>query len=162
MLAAFEQWGIEAAVKRFEGMFAFAVWDRVDRTLYLVRDPLGQKPLYYTWMNGVFLFGSELKALRPHPSFRPEINPAPWCCCCVIVIFRIRYSIYHGVHKLAPGSILAYRWLPLATVRGRDTSAYWSAADTVCARAGRPLARGRRGGPDQARSAAQGSGAAGT
>ena len=89
MLAAVEQWGVEGAVKRFEGMFAFAVWDRVERTLYLVRDPLGQKPLYYTWMNGVFLFGSELKAIRPHPAFKPEINAGA-------VVLLLRYSYILG------------------------------------------------------------------
>jgi asparagine synthase (glutamine-hydrolysing) len=97
----------------------------------LVRDSLGQKPLYYTWMNGVFLFGSELKALRPHPSFRPEINPGA-----LVLLLRHSYipepySIYNAVHKLAPGSILA---IPLAAARngqGAVHQRYWSAADTV-------------------------------
>ncbi|HXR34972.1 MAG TPA: asparagine synthase (glutamine-hydrolyzing) [Candidatus Binataceae bacterium] len=146
MLAAVEQWGVEGAVKRFEGMFAFAVWDRVERTLYLARDPLGQKPLYYTWMNGVFLFGSELKAIRPHPAFKPEINASA-----VVLLLRYSYildphSIYNGVHKLLPGSMLI---VPLAAARngqGAVHKRYWSAADT----AARALANPWREGEDAA------------
>jgi len=138
ILAAFEQWGIEPAVKRFQGMFALAVWDRIDRTLYLVRDPLGQKPLYYTWMGGVLLFGSELKALRPHPAFRPDINPGA-----LVLLLRHSYipdpySIYQGVHKLAPGSILVIPQVAACTGNGVIPRSYWSAADTVAGALGDP------------------------
>src|SRR6185312_4027726 len=73
MLAAFERWGPPDALPRFNGMFAFAVWDTAERVLYLCRDRAGEKPLYYTWADGALLFASELKALRAHPEFEGEI-----------------------------------------------------------------------------------------
>ena len=74
MLAAFEAWGLLDATRRMAGQFAFAVWDRETRTLYLARDRFGEKPLYCGWSGGTFLFGSELKALRAHPTMRSEID----------------------------------------------------------------------------------------
>jgi asparagine synthase (glutamine-hydrolysing) len=74
LLASVSRWGLEKALSRFNGMFAFALWDRSERKLHLVRDRLGEKPLYYGWMGKTFLFGSELKALRIHPVFKPDIR----------------------------------------------------------------------------------------
>ena len=69
LLAGFDAWGIEATIKKSIGMFAIALWDKQDRTLTLVRDRLGEKPLYYGWQGNTFIFGSELKALKVHPHF---------------------------------------------------------------------------------------------
>jgi asparagine synthase (glutamine-hydrolysing) len=107
MLAAISEWGIERAVERFVGMFAFAVFDRQARALYLVRDRLGIKPLYWSLSGGCLLFGSELRALMAHPSFRPEVDREA-----VSAFLRYSYvptpaTIFHGVHKLPPGSILS-------------------------------------------------------
>ena len=74
MLAAIAAWGLEAALKKFVGMFAFALWDRETRTLSLARDRLGEKPLYYGWQGATLLFGSELKALKAHPAFNATID----------------------------------------------------------------------------------------
>lgn len=75
ILRAWEQWG-EACVKRLRGMFAFAIWDRARQCLFLARDRLGVKPLYYALLaNGHLVFASELKALTAHPDFRREIDP---------------------------------------------------------------------------------------
>ena len=74
LLAAIDHWGVEAALGRIEGMFAFAFWDRAERTLTLARDRVGKKPLYYGWFGGSLLFGSELRALRAHPDFIGEID----------------------------------------------------------------------------------------
>lgn len=121
MLSAFEQWGVADSTPRFNGMFAFAVWDRVARLLHLGRDRLGEKPLYFGHAGDVFLFASELKALVCHPKFRPVIDrdiiplylrhnyiPAP-------------YSIYRGIKKLSPGCLLTIGADSETTI-----SRYWS------------------------------------
>lgn len=101
-----EQWG-EDCVRRFRGMFAFALWDRNRETLFLARDRLGKKPLYYTMLpNGEFIFGSELKALLLHPGLKRDIEPRA-----VEDYFAYGYvpdprTILKGVHKLAPGHAL--------------------------------------------------------
>ena len=74
LLAAIECWGLEEALRASTGMFALALWDREDRVLWLARDRIGEKPLYYGWQNGVFLFGSELKALAAHPAFAGDVD----------------------------------------------------------------------------------------
>ena len=73
ILACFQEWGIEA-VHRFIGMFAIGLWNEKERKMFLLRDRLGVKPLYYGWNEEVFWFGSELKALRCFSHWRPEIN----------------------------------------------------------------------------------------
>ena len=73
VLNAYAEWG-EAALDRFNGMFAFAVWDREERRLFLARDRYGIKPLYYTQQGGTFLFGSEVKAILAHPAYRTELD----------------------------------------------------------------------------------------
>jgi len=105
ILAGVELWGIEATVKRLIGMFAIAIWDNETRELTLVRDRMGEKPLYYGWHNGVFLFGSELKALAKHPAFIKSINNQA-----VASFFKYNYipaplSIYNNIFKLLPGYI---------------------------------------------------------
>lgn len=128
LLAAIDCWELEKALHAAVGMFAFALWDRKDRTLYLVRDRLGEKPLYYGWQNGVFLFGSQVKALAAHPAFEGDVDrdvlplllrnghiPSPW-------------SIYNGVRKLPAGT---YVKIPGGIPRGRggelpEPQRYWS------------------------------------
>ena len=68
LLAAVSEWGLEGALARFVGMFAFALWDKLERKLSLVRDRVGEKPLYYGRLGAAFVFGSELGALRVHPA----------------------------------------------------------------------------------------------
>jgi len=109
MLAACVQWGPEKAVQRFVGMFAIALFDRQTRTLHLVRDRLGVKPLYWTIADGVLLFGSELRALMAHPSFRREIDREA-----ISAVLRYSYipapaTIFRGVYKLPAASILSVR-----------------------------------------------------
>lgn len=106
MLEAFERWGVEAAVRRFNGQFAFAVWDEEARSLSLVRDRIGIKPLYYGWLNSTLVFASELDAFREHPGFEYDPNPQA-----VLALLEVGYipaplSINNRVYKLRPGSIL--------------------------------------------------------
>lgn len=106
---AWEVWG-EACVKRFRGMFAFAVWDRKRETLFLARDRLGVKPLYYAELpDGHFIFGSELKVLQQHPGLPRQVDPHA-----VEDYFAYGYipdpkTIYSNVYKLPPGFRMTLR-----------------------------------------------------
>jgi len=142
MLAAFSQWGVEKASRRFVGMFAFAVFDRTERALHLVRDRLGIKPLYWTSAGDHFLFGSELRALIAHPSFRKDIDREA-----VSAFLRYSYvptpaTIFRGVHKLPPGSILTIRPGGQPQIRS-----YWDLRDVVsqCPRDGVTAAEAANG-----------------
>ncbi len=106
MLASIVEWGLDAALRRFNGMFAFALWDRQERVLHLGRDRIGEKPLYYTRVGKTFLFASELKAIRRYPDFNPEINRDALALYLRYNYIPAPYSIYQGVYKLPPASIL--------------------------------------------------------
>ncbi len=100
---AWEQWGA-ACVERFNGMFAFALWDRSRQTLFLARDRLGEKPLYYTWLDDdTFLFASELKAILAHPRARREIDPTAVEDYLALGYVPDPKSIFKGIAKLSPG-----------------------------------------------------------
>ena len=140
LLAAFEHWGIKATLKRAYGMFAFALWDKQERTLTLARDRLGEKPLYYgraSDRSGTFLFASELKALLQHPEFEAEIDRE------AIGQF-VRYldvpaprSIYRRISKLLPGATLTVS-------EGADpvVELYWSGAEVARSGVANPLELG--------------------
>ena len=106
---AWEEWG-EDCVRRFNGMYAFAVWDSSSETLFLARDRFGEKPLYYTVLDdGEFLFGSELKALLLHPGLRRELDPQG-----LADYFSYGYvpdprTIYRNIFKLPPAHSLTLR-----------------------------------------------------
>lgn len=128
MLEAFRQWGVVAAVKRFNGMFAFALWDRTERVLYLVRDRIGEKPLYYGWMERTLFFGSELKALRAHPDFNCEINRDALALYLRHNYIPAPYSIYKGIYKLLPGTILT---ISPSKDASPNAIPYWSAREVA-------------------------------
>ena len=106
MLEAIERWGLQAAVGRFVGMFAFALWDRAERTLSLVRDRLGIKPVYYGMAGGDFIFASELKAILEYPRFDPKIDRHALTLYMRHAYVPSPHSIYEGISKLPPGYIL--------------------------------------------------------
>jgi len=112
MLEAIGTWGVEAALKKFTGMFAFALWDRGKRELTLARDRMGEKPIYYGWLGNVFIFGSELKALKAFPA-KEFTGQMPWEINRNALSLYLRYnyvpapySIYKGIWKLPPGSFV--------------------------------------------------------
>lgn len=129
ILAAVEAWGLERAVQRFIGMFAFALWDTHEGALHLVRDRLGVKPLFYGGTRDCLLFGSELRALTAHPSFSRELSPSA-----VGAYLRYGYvpgpaSIYRDARKVPPGTILTFQ---AASDQPSTKTTYWS-ADKVAA-----------------------------
>lgn len=127
MLACFERWGVAHAVARFNGMFAFAVWDRVRRTLHLARDRVGEKPLYYGWAGEALLFGSELKALRAHPAFPGTIDRNVLALFLKYGYVPTPYSIYKNIFKLPPACVLTVA----AGSWREEIESYWSFKDVV-------------------------------
>lgn len=109
LLSGFEEWGIDDTLKKTVGMFAIALWDRTERTLTLVRDRMGEKPLYFGWNRGTFMFASELKALRAYPGFETEINRNTLTLLLRHNCIPAPYSIYRGIFKLLPGAMLTLR-----------------------------------------------------
>jgi asparagine synthase (glutamine-hydrolysing) len=123
LLAGFDAWGIKKTLEQSVGMFAFAVWDKQNATIILARDRVGEKPLYYGWQNGVFLFGSELKALKAHPAFQGVINRDTLALYMRYGYIPAPYSIYQDIKKLPAGKILTL------SVHNKEIKidTYWSA-----------------------------------
>lgn len=142
LLAGFDVWGVEVTVKRVVGMFAFALWDRQEQILTLGRDRLGEKPLYYGWQGGTLLFGSEIKALKAHPAFAAAIDRDALALLMRHNAIPSPYSIYQGVFKLPPGTLLTL------SRRSRDAipRPYWDARQVVA----QGLAHPFEGSPDEA------------
>ncbi|PQA81809.1 asparagine synthase (glutamine-hydrolyzing) [Limnohabitans sp. TS-CS-82] len=146
LLAGFEAWGVVATLQRAIGMFAFALWDREQRVLTLGRDRMGEKPVYYGWQGqgakAVFLFGSDVSALRCHPAFAAPINRDALTLYMRHNCIGGEHSIYQGIHKLLPGHLL--------TLAAGQTEprvwAWWSAAELAERAVAHPFA----GSPDQA------------
>lgn len=137
LLRGVESWGLEAVLRRAAGMFALALWDRSTATLQLARDRMGEKPLYYGWAGRSFLFGSELKALRAHPEWRGVIDRDVLALYLRHGYVPAPYSIYQGIAKLAPGTIVTLR----APMPGAEpeTTTYWSVREAAELGAARPL-----------------------
>jgi asparagine synthase (glutamine-hydrolysing) len=106
LLEAVAEWGFEAAIGRTNGMFAIALWDRAERVLWLARDRIGKKPLYYGWAGGSFVFGSELKALAAHPEFDARISPAAVNDFMQLGYTLAERTIFAGTQRLPQGHIL--------------------------------------------------------
>lgn len=129
MLASISQKGLRTSLEDFNGMFAFALWDSLEKRLWLARDRMGEKPLYYGWAQESFVFGSELKAIQSFPGFEREIDRNS-----LASFVRLKYvpapkSIYKNIFKLMPGCYLE--------VKEKDRNSqgtpmtYWSARHAV-------------------------------
>ncbi|MEN1960549.1 asparagine synthase (glutamine-hydrolyzing) [Luteimonas sp. MJ246] len=135
LLEAIARWGVDAALARANGMFAFAAWDTQARTLWLARDRVGKKPLYYGWCgDGSFVFGSELAALRAHPALKVEVDPDALALLLRFDYIPAPHAILRGVHKLGAGRLLCVDGARLhAGAAGhdptRDQQAWWNARE---------------------------------
>lgn len=126
LLEAVSQWGVTEALRKCNGMFAFALWNKDEQELVIARDRMGKKPLYYGWCGKSFIFASELQALRVFPEFSPQINKDA-----LTNYFRFSYistphSIYSGISKLEPGCIATINLEQFST----EIQSYWSMEDT--------------------------------
>ncbi|MBW8810075.1 MAG: asparagine synthetase B, partial [Lysobacter sp.] len=132
LLAAISRWGLQRTLSRCNGAFALSLWDRRERKLWLARDRVGERPMYYGWVGGDFVYASELKALHRHPRFDAAIDRDALTLLLRYDYIPAPHSIHRGVFKLAPGTLLCLN--PAAMRAGaaahdpeRDTSTYWCA-----------------------------------
>ena len=142
LVEAIATWGLEATLQRAVGMFGLAVWDRAARTLSLVRDRFGEKPLYYGWAGQDFVFASELKAIRSLPGFTNPINRDAVQLLASRAYIPAPFSIYRGLFKLEPATILTVTPDSVRAPRNRpprhgekndgiSLKTYWSYRQTV-------------------------------
>lgn len=129
------RWGVEETARRLNAMAAFALWDAAERRLWLVRDRVGIKPVYYGAFPKLFLFGSELKALRAIPGWTPELDPGARAAYLRWGYLPGEHAIYRGVAKLEPGSILSVR-----AGEAPRIVRYWDARDVARDGIAHPLA----------------------
>ena len=126
MVEGFAVWGVQGTVERLIGMFAFAVWDRQEQSLFLVRDRIGIKPMYWGKIDGRVFFGSELKAFRHLPFWRGELDLDSVAAYLRYSFIPAPRSIFQNVRKLQPGRLLQVR--PDGECR---ETAYWSLSDVA-------------------------------
>ena len=150
LVAAISAWGLEPAIRRCVGMFGMAIWDRRERLLHLARDRFGEKPLYYGWVGGDFVYGSELKCLRTHPRFGNAVDRRALGLLASRAYIPAPHSIFQGVFKLEPGCILTVSpegaRVPLADAPVPDgppapcrVARYWRYRDVVAAGLSNPF-----------------------
>lgn len=125
MLAAFERWGVRETLHRVHGMFAIALWDHQERSLTLVRDRRGEKPLYYGLQHGALLFGSELKALRAHPAFRSDLDRDALAAFMYASFVPSAMSIWEGTKKLPAANMVTIRPSDVTAGVLPDPECYW-------------------------------------
>lgn len=131
MLQAIATYGLEESLSKFAGMFAFALWDQREKKLFLVRDRLGIKPLYYTQTPQGLAFGSELKALTCLPDFDRQIDPAAVSCLLQHIYIGGELAIYKNTHKLKPGHLIELDPEALQSKQTPKQRAWWKLEDQL-------------------------------
>ncbi len=147
LLAGCEKWGVRPALERCEGMFAFALWDRHEARLYLARDRMGEKPLYYGWTPEGFIFASELKSFRACPTFRAELDRTAVALYLQYQYIPEPFSAYKNVRKLPPGCILSVT--AAAATEPPRPEPYWSLKERAESGLRAPLECGEREAVDE-------------
>lgn len=125
LLEAFEAYGVKKAITLCKGMFAIALYDRKEEILYLLRDRVGEKPLYYGDVAGSFAFASDIGALTVMEGFHNRINTAVLDLYFVHGYIPAPYSVYENIYKLEPGVILKLK-LPFNNLDEAELESYWS------------------------------------
>ena len=125
LLAAIERWGLEKTLKKTKGMFAIALWDKRSEKLSLACDRIGEKPIYYGWVNSHFVFASELKAIRKFPDFKNPIDRNSLALFLRLNSIPSPHSIYQDIYKLEPGQIIQLH----ADSKKVNKSSFWSAEE---------------------------------
>jgi len=150
ILAAIEEHGLKKALLQFEGMFAFALWDKKDESLTLCRDRLGEKPLYYGWVNNQFIWASELKALHTLPFWNAKIREESIPAYLKYGYIPTPYTMHENIYKLIPGSTLKFtaeqvfnkslNFSPFCSSNQNETHPeyYWNFSDIVSAYKNQP------------------------
>ncbi|WP_119718347.1 asparagine synthase (glutamine-hydrolyzing) [Cognatilysobacter tabacisoli] len=138
LLAAVVEWGVEQAIAQCHGMFAIALWDRTQRCLWLARDRVGKKPLYYGWAGDTLVFGSELKALWRHPAFDNDVDRNALGLLLKLDYIPAPHAIHERCFKLQPGTLLRFDAATVAAGAGahdphRDQHRYWNARERMAA-----------------------------
>lgn len=126
LLAAIAHWGFEKALSRFNGMFAIALWDQEQQRLFLARDRLGEKPLYYGWIDDTFLFGSELKALKLHPKWRNDLDQNSLSVFFQYSSIAAPRTAYKNIFKLPPAT---YVCVSSHSCELNEPTVYWRLPD---------------------------------
>ncbi len=143
LLQAIVEWGVQRALSRIEGAFGFSIWDRESRVLWLARDPVGERPLYYGWHQGQFLFASELKALQAFAGFAPSIDQDALSLLLRHDYVPAPHTIYRGIHKLVAGGVLRIdlsdHAAGCASQAAQGGTRYWCARDAMQSALQEPL-----------------------
>jgi asparagine synthase (glutamine-hydrolysing) len=126
LVEAFSEWGFAETLERTNGMFGLAAWDRQSRTLFLARDRLGEKPMYYGWLGRTFFFGSELRAMQAHPDFTPTIDRDALNAYMRFNFLPTPFSIYSEIRQLPAGT-----WVEIAPGKPAEPVPFWSLRDVV-------------------------------